>query len=63
MISEDKPLSLLVAQGWEVVGFASPYGSEGQSQTFLLRKQKAHKILQIRTKYMGSGYVVKEMDV
>lgn len=62
---DDRPLSTLVAQGWEIVGFASdghtasggmPLGS------VLLRRQKAHKILNVRTKVFG-GYAVKEFDL
>lgn len=63
MINEDKPLSLLVTQGWEIVSYASSLAGEMGVESVLLRKQRAHKILKIRPKYVGKGYVVKEIDV
>jgi hypothetical protein len=66
MSNEDRPLSTLVAQGWEIVS----YTSEGQPPAggmpvgnVLLRRQKQHKIISIRTRILGAGYVVKEYDL
>lgn len=63
MSEEDKPLSLRVAQGWEIVSYTVSAESTGFMECFLLRKQKAHKVLRIRQKAFGKGFVVKEMDV
>lgn len=63
MADEDKPLSQMVSQGWEIVNYAVSYEAEGAMQCFLLRRQKQHKILRLRPKTFGKGYVVKEFDV
>jgi hypothetical protein len=65
MAGEDKPLSTLIAQGWELLDYATgSEPSEGRSMhCFLLRKQKQHRLLRIRPKVFGKGYVVKEMDI
>lgn len=60
----DKPLSTLVAQGWEIISHSAGHDQNGAPiQSFLLRRQKQHRLLQIRPKMMGKGYVVKEFDV
>ena len=65
MTNTDRPLSTLVAQGWEIVDYASSYNhSSGASvDSVLLRRQKQHKILKIRKKWFGSGVVVNEIDL
>ena len=64
MATEEKPLSTLVSQGWEVVSYAFGHDpSEGGMHCVLLRKQKQHRFLQIRKRWMGKGYVTKELDV
>ncbi len=64
MTEDGKPLSALVAQGWEIVNYSSSSDTSGYiTQNILLRRQKQHRILSIRPKMMGQGYVVKEMDV
>lgn len=65
MDSEDRPLSTLVAQGWEIVGYSGGHapGSQTPVENVLLRRQKAHKILSIRRKTFGLGLVVKEYDL
>ncbi|WP_338734818.1 hypothetical protein [Asticcacaulis sp. DW145] len=64
MTDEERPVSALVSQGWEVVSYStSVEGAEGSRQSVLLRKQKQHKIIRFRPKMLGKGYVVKEMDV
>ena len=58
-----KPLSDLVAQGWEILNYsATDYGG-AKVENFLLRKQKMHRVLSIRPKMVGKGYVVKELDI
>ena len=63
--AEERPLSALVAQGWEIVGFASgrdpSFGTIAQH--VLLRRQRNHKMLSIRPKSWGGGFVVKEVDL
>lgn len=66
MASEDnRPLSNLVAQGWEVVGYAwgqdPSTGMAGNS--VLLRRQKQHKLLMFRRRYFGGGFAAREYDV
>lgn len=64
MDSNDRPLSYLVSQGWEVVGFSSGTdGHHGVSDNFLLRRQKSHKLVKVRRKVLGKGYVVTETDI
>ena len=65
MANDPKPLSDLVAQGWEVLGFAgSTHGSSDMFENaVLLRRQRQHKILKIRKRWFGRGLVVEEMDI
>jgi hypothetical protein len=65
MAENDKPLSTLIAQGWELVNYAMGHdATEGAGvHCFVLRKQKQHRILKVRPKMFGKGYVVKEMDI
>ena len=64
-MNETKPLSALVAQGWEIVGYAggSDPSNGMHNNHVLLRRQKQHKILQIRNKWLGKGLVVNEIDL
>lgn len=58
-----RPLSLLVSQGWEVIGFSHGVDSGGNhTDSILLRRQKQHKLLKIRKKLMG-GYAVSELEI
>ena len=60
----ERPLSALVAQGWEVVDYSAAVGDSGmQEHCFLLRKGRDHRVLRIRKKLMGSGIVGEEIDV
>ena len=65
MANDPRPLSDLVAQGWEVLGFTG--SSQGYSSVFentvLLRRQRQHKILKIRRRAFGRGLAVEEMDI
>jgi hypothetical protein len=65
MAAEDKPLSMLVSQGWEVVSYASTYDrSSGMtSDNFLLRRMKSHKLLKVRRKWFGGGFSITELDI
>lgn len=65
MSNEERPLSALVAQGWEIVSYSSghEYASGAAVENILLRRQKNHRILSIRPKTFGGGYVVKEVDL
>ena len=65
MSQETKPLSDLVAQGWEVLGFAgSTSAKTGQPESaVLLRRQRQHKILRIRPRMLGGGIVAEELDI
>jgi hypothetical protein len=64
MADDNKPLSDLVAQGWEILNYSSSHDPSGVVvENFLLRKLKMHRILSVRPKMLGKGYVVKELDV
>ena len=65
MDNEERPLSTLVAQGWEIVSYSSGHapGSSAPVENVLLRRQKQHKIISVRRKTFGAGYVVKEYDL
>ena len=65
MAHDQKPLSDLVAQGWEVLGFAGSTSSKtGQPESsVLLRRQRQHKILRIRPRMLGAGIVAEELDI
>jgi hypothetical protein len=64
MDTSEKPLSTLVSQGWEIVGFAGSTPHQGSTvDTFLLRRMKAHKLLRVRKKTFGGGYAVSEQDI
>ena len=64
-MTELKPLSALVAQGWEIVGYAA--GTDAKTgmhnHSVLLRRQKQHKVLQLRSKWIGKGLTSKEIDL
>ncbi|MDB5439441.1 MAG: hypothetical protein JWM33_1868 [Caulobacteraceae bacterium] len=59
----DKPLSTLVSQGWEIIGFSGGVDSStNYTDSVLLRRLKQHKILKIRKKFLG-GVAVSELDL
>lgn len=64
-MTDAKPLTTLVAQGWEIVGYSA--GTDAKSgihgHSVLLRRQKQHKVLQIRKKMLGGGLVTSEIDL
>lgn len=65
MAVDDKPLSTLVSQGWEVVSYSTGHDpSQGTvTDNFLLRRMKTHKVLKVRKKWFGQGFVVTETDI
>jgi hypothetical protein len=65
MNADDRPLSTLVAQGWEIVSYSSGHAPSSQTpvENVLLRRQKNHKILSVRPKIFGRGLVVREYDL
>jgi hypothetical protein len=66
MAEDSKPLSDLVGQGWEIVGYAGAADSNqfsGFQHSVLLCRQRQHKVVTIRKRTFGSGLVVDEMDI
>ncbi|ESQ77843.1 hypothetical protein [Asticcacaulis sp. YBE204] len=64
MADDTKPLSDLVAQGWEILNYSSSHDAAGLNvDNFLLRKQKMHRVLTLRPKMMGKGYATTERDI
>ena len=60
----DRPVSNLVVQGWQVIGYSvSDAGGETYQHNVLLRRQGQHKILTVRKKMIGDGVVVSEMEI
>ena len=62
MANQQRPLSDLVAQGWEIQGFSTEAGGTDYIHTFLLRRQRQHKVVVIAKKVFG-GLDVKETDI
>lgn len=64
MKDADRPLSALIAQGWELAEYR-PIQEEGTMlmHVFLLKRQREHKLLLVRKKVMGEGVVSQEIDV
>ena len=62
MAEENRPLSELVAQGWEVAGFSSLHNGTCVTHTVLLRRQRQHKILTLKKPPL-LGLSIKELDV
>jgi hypothetical protein len=64
MDEDPKPLSQLVAQGWEIIDSSSFIDSMGRvGHSVLLRRHRQHKFLTLETKLIGKGLVAKERDV
>lgn len=60
----DKPLSVLVAAGWEVFQYSASVSEAGvMEHCFLLRKGRDHKVLKVRKKMLGEGLVAEELEV
>ena len=64
MTKEERPLTELAAQGWEVQNYHALVGTSGMLEhLFHLRRQREHKILLVRRKVMGEGVFGEEFDV
>jgi hypothetical protein len=64
MDDEPKPLTHLVGQGWEIIGNSSFADSSGRvGYTVLLRRHRQHKLLTLKTKFLGKGLTVEERDI
>ncbi|MBY0564449.1 MAG: hypothetical protein K2P58_09705 [Hyphomonadaceae bacterium] len=58
------PVSALAMQGWEVAHYSAAIDSGGLFQhCFLMRKGGRYKVLMVRDKMMGEGFVAEERDV
>jgi hypothetical protein len=64
MDEDPKPLSQLVGQGWEIVGTSSFADNSGRvGYSVLLRRHRQHKLLTLKTRFLGKGLSVDERDV
>lgn len=64
MDSELKPVSQLVAQGWEIIDSSSCVDGMGKMiHSVLLHRQRQHKFITISRKLVGKGITVEERDV
>ncbi len=65
MAQEFRPLSDLVAQGWEVAGYSTAYDQRRLAlvHSFLLRRQKRHMALKVRKKFFGSGVTSEQIEL
>ena len=59
-----KPLSDLVALGWEIVSHSSTSQGMGYSvHSVLLRKGRDHRLLVLEPRWTGNGFTAKVQDV
>lgn len=59
-----RPLSDLVAQGWEVQHYHPLVGTSAMLEhVFHLSRQREHKVLVVRRKVMGDGMYGEEFDI
>ncbi|MBJ3784085.1 hypothetical protein [Devosia sediminis] len=64
MENEQKPVSQLVAQGWEIIDSSSCVDSMGRMvHSVLLRRHRQHRFVTISRKLLGGGVTVEERDV
>lgn len=64
MDNEPKPVSQLVAQGWEILGNSTSFDAYGRPvHSVLLRRHRQHKFVTLSQKFFGKGIVVEERDV
>jgi hypothetical protein len=60
----EKPLSALISQGWDVSHYSTTQDTSGMlMHCFLLRKSGRAKLLSVRAKVMGEGFVSVEKDI
>ncbi|MBV9549796.1 MAG: hypothetical protein JO256_09010 [Alphaproteobacteria bacterium] len=62
MSKEARPLSELVAQGWEIAGFSAVHGV-GYIHSVLLKRQGQHKVIVLSKRSLLGGTGVVEHDV
>ena len=63
-MSEPRPLSDLLAQGWELRRYTPVLGPSGvMEHAFHLQRYRDNKLLVIRRKLMGGGLHAEELDV
>ena len=61
---EPRPLSDLIAQGWEVKQYHPVLGPAGLIEhAFHLQRQRESKVLLVRRKMMGEGLHAEEFDL
>ncbi len=63
MTEETRPLSDLVAQGWEIAGFSTAHNGGQLNHTVLLRRQRQHKVLVLTKRMLLGGISLAELDV
>jgi hypothetical protein len=60
----DRPLSAQLSQGWEVSHYSTTQDASGVlMHCFLLRKGGRAKLLSVRAKMMGEGFVSVEKEI
>ena len=63
-MSEPRPLSELMAQGWELRLYHPVLGPSGlMEHAFHLQRSRDNKLLVVRRKLMGEGLHIEELDV
>jgi hypothetical protein len=63
MAEDVRPLSELVAQGWEIAGFSSAHNGMTYAHTVLLRRQRQHKVVVLTKRTLLGGTGVTEHDI
>jgi hypothetical protein len=62
MKDADRPLSNLIAQGWELQSIGPSREGTMMMHVFLLKRQREHKLLILRKEGDGDGLVAQELD-
>ena len=63
-MSNERPLTGLLSQGWEVLQYSASLGDSGMLEhCFLVRRQGEAKILLVRRKVLGEGVTSEEVEV
>ena len=63
MGEDTRPLSELVAQGWEIAGFSTAHNGVGFSHSVLLRRQRQHKVITLAKRAVLGGTSLTELDI
>lgn len=63
--SPSAPLSTLLSQGWEVVNYSAALDPNTAMllHCFLVRKNNRAKIVTVRKKIIGDGFMIEETEV